>query len=226
VVKGTVQRRLLPASLLVALLVISGCVPSEERVPDSADLRDTWDLPGEPGDSTLAAGKRAFTACASCHLADSGGRPDGAIPRLAGQKASVLEARLRALRDGSTDLPVMTPFARALTEAETRQVAAYLSSLPRPEQVGVGSGLQLERGAAIERSLCVACHAADAPGEVALKAPRLCGQHASYLLRRLNEIADTDPPTLDPTMRSIVVSLSPEDRMAVSDHYSRRRCDP
>jgi len=223
--KGTVQRDLLPASVLVALLVVSGCVPSEERVPDSIDLRDPWTLPGEPADANLAAGKRVFAACASCHLADAGGRPDGTIPRLAGQEASVLEARLRALRDGSVDLPVMTPFARALTEAETRQVAGYLSSLPRPEWVGIGSGRQLEHGAAIDRSLCAGCHATGAPGQAALNAPRLCGQHATYLVRRLNEIADTDPRTPDPTMRSIASSLSSEDRMAVSDHLSRQRCD-
>jgi len=220
-----VQRDLLPASLLFALLVLSGCVPSEERVPDSADLRDPWSLPGEPADELLAAGKRVFTSCASCHLADAGGRPDGTIPRLAGQTASVLERRLRALYDGSVDLPVMTPFARALTEPEIRQVAAYLSSLPRPERVGVGPGRQVERGAAVYQMFCLGCHATDALGQAALNAPRLCGQHAGYLLRRLNQIAGTDPRTVDRNMRAIAGSLSPEDLSAVSDHLSRRRCD-
>jgi cytochrome c553 len=206
--------------------VLSGCVPSEERVPDSAELRDPWALPGEPADPTHAAGKQVFVSCASCHLADAGGRPDGTIPRLAGQTASVLEGRLRALRDGSVDLPVMTPFARALTEAELRQVAAYLSSLPRPERVGVGSGRQSERGAAIYRTYCLACHAADGIGQAALNAPRLCGQHAPYLKRRLNEItAGADPRKMDPTMRAIVATLSPEDLRAVSDYLSRRRCN-
>jgi cytochrome c553 len=220
-----VPRDFLPASLLVALLVFFGCVPSEERVPDSADLRDPWELPGEPADPFLAVGKRVFAACASCHFADASGRPDGTIPRLAGQRASVLESRLRALSDGSVDLPVMTPFARALTETEIERVAAYLASLPRPERVGVGSGRQLERGAAVEQSLCVACHADGAPGQAALKAPRLCGQHAAYLRRRLKEIAGADPRAVDPAMRAIAVSLSSADVSAVTDHLSRQRCD-
>jgi cytochrome c553 len=220
-----VQRDLLPASLLFALLVLSACVRSEERVPDSADLRDPWALPGEPGDPTHAAGKQVFASCASCHLADAGGRADGTIPRLAGQTATDLERRLRALLDGSVDLPVMTPFARALTELEIHQVAAYLSSLPQPERVGVGSGRRIERGAAVYRSFCAGCHATDGIGQAALNAPRLCGQHEAYLLRRLHEIAGTDPRAVDPNMRAIIGALSPEDLSAVSDHLSRRSCD-
>lgn len=214
------------ASLLFAILLLSACVRSEERAPDSADLRDPWALAAEPSDPLHAAGKRVFEACASCHLADAGGRADGTIPRLAGQNAAVLERRLQALADGSVDLPVMTPFARALTQPEIRQVSAYLSSLPRPERVGVGSGEQAPRGAAVYAAFCLGCHARDGLGQPALKAPRLCGQHAGYLLRRLDEIvAGTDPRAADPNMRAIVLALSPGDRRAVSDHLARRSCE-
>jgi cytochrome c553 len=213
------------ASQLAVVLVLAACGGSEERGPDSADLRDPWALPATPGDASLALGKQIFASCASCHLADAGGRTDGTIPRLAGQAASTLERRLRALSDGSVYLPVMTPFARALTEPEIRHVSAYLSSLPRPAQVGIGSGRQLARGLAIYGDRCGVCHAENGSGAPSLNAPRLCGQHEAYLLRRLNEMAGTDPRGADPAMSAIAAALSPEDRRAVSDHLARLRCD-
>lgn len=215
----------LPASLIFAGLLLSACFGSEERGPDSADLRDPWAVGAVPSDPDRAAGKQVFSGCASCHLADAGGRVDGTIPRLAGQPAALLEQRLQALSDGSIQLPVMTPFARALSESEIRQVSEYLAGLPRPERVGVGSGLEITRGAEIHAESCLACHAADGMGQPALNAPRLCGQHAAYLLRRLNEMAGGDPRGADPAMTAIASGLSLEDRRAVSDYLSRGRCE-
>jgi len=176
-------------------------------------------------DPILSAGQQVFASCASCHLADAGGRPDGSIPRLAGQTSSILERRLRPLADGSVDLPVMTPFARALTDAEIREVAAYLASLPRPEQVGLGSGEQLERGVEIYAGLCLACHADKGMGQAILNAPRLCGQHEAYLARRMEEMIGGSTRPGDPAMKVIAAALSSEDRLAVSDYLARSRCD-
>ncbi len=212
-------------NLLFAALALSACVESEERVPDSADLRDPWVIPAIPRNSTHEAGRQVFASCASCHLADAGGRPDGTIPRLAGQQTIILERRLQALRDGSRDLPVMTPFARALTNVETHQVAAYLSSLPRPQYVGLGPGTELERGASIYRQLCQSCHGTDARGQPELNAPRLCGQHEPYMERRLREMTDPSLSPVDAAMRAIAAVLSPADRRAVSDYLARLRCD-
>ncbi len=166
------------AWLVLLALALSACVASEERKPDSADLRDPWSLATVPSDRELAAGQRVFEFCASCHLADGSGRADGTIPRLAGQRASILEGRLRGLRDGSIDLPVMTPFARALSDTELRQVSAYLAALPTPESSKPDTGgnhvsAESERGAQLYGALCLGCHAADALGQPAQNAPRL-----------------------------------------------------
>jgi cytochrome c553 len=214
-----------PVCMLFLALLISACVESEDRRPDLADLRDPWTLPGVPTDPVLAAGQQIFSSCASCHLADASGRPDGTIPRLAGQNAIILERRLRALLDDSVSLPVMTPFARSLAPDEIRQVSAYLASLPRPAQVGVGSGQQLERGAEIYEQLCLSCHAANGIGQFELNAPRLCGQHAAYSLRRLDEIAGSSARESDPAMASIAAVLALQDRRAVSDYLARLECD-
>jgi len=216
------------ASLLLAILLLSACVAADERERDAANLRDPWSVATVPSDPTRAAGQQVFDSCASCHLADAGGRADGTIPRLAGQQAAILERRLRGLGDGSIDLPVMTPFARALTNTEIRQVSAYLSSLPRPEQIGVGRGGASEHGAALYAGLCLSCHAADAVGQPALNAPRLCGQHEAYLLRRLDEMANANAPKarlVDPAMGVIAAALPVDDRRAVSHYLAELECD-
>ncbi len=217
------------AWLVSLVVVLSACVASEDRKPDSADLRNPWSLATIPNDPALAAGQRVFEFCASCHLADGSGRADGTIPRLAGQRASILEGRLRGLRDGSIDLPVMTPFARALSDTEIRQVSAYLASLPTPESPkldasGKSASAERERGALLYGAFCLGCHAADALGQPALNAPRLCGQHEAYLLRRLDETTSPNPRSLDPAMKAIVAILPPEDLRAISAHLSRREC--
>jgi cytochrome c553 len=231
--KESVRSAQFPARLLTAFLMLSACVDPEERASESADLRDPWTLPTPVNDPTRAAGKQVFASCASCHLADASGRADGTIPRLAGQPAAILERRLRVLADGSDDLPVMTPFARALTELERRQVAAYLASLPRPTRVslpeleppGFDSGPEAGRGAAIYAERCHACHAIDGMGQPTLNAPRLCGQHEAYVLRRLREMAGTGARAGDPAMNAVAAALSADDRRAVSEHLARLRCE-
>lgn len=219
------HRTVLLFGLLLLNLLVSGCVDAEDRQPDLTNLRDPWTLPIAPTDPILAAGQQVFNSCASCHLADAGGRPDGTIPRLAGQNAVILERRLRALLDDSADLAVMTPFARALTLEEIGQVSAYLSSLATPAQVGFGSGDQLERGAEVYAELCLNCHAMDGVGQSELNAPRLCGQHAAYSLRRLDHFSDPGPLVVDPAMSAVAAALAPRDRRAVSDYLSRLECD-
>ena len=213
------------ACLILMVLLSLGCVEPEDRHSDEADLRDPWTLPIKKTDPLFAAGQAVFSSCASCHLADAGGRPDGTIPRLAGQQATILERRLWDLFEDSADLPVMTPFARALTPEEISQVSAYLSALPRPAKVGLGSGKRLERGAEVYGELCVHCHAADGIGQSELNAPRLCGQHAAYSLRRLDEMTNGGRRNSDPAMSAIASVLNSQDRRAVSDYLARLECD-
>ncbi len=214
--------------LIAALLVLVACVQSDERHSDSADLRDPWSLAAVPGDRVRAAGRQIYASCASCHLADGAGRSDGTIPRLAGQQAAFLERRLGDLADGTIDLPVMTPFARALSGAEIHQVSAYLSSLPQPKWIDVDRGRRSEHGESRYAELCQSCHGPDALGLPALNTPRLCGQHEAYLLRRLNEMANPNGPTrrgVDPAMQVVATNLPTEDRRAVSQHLAGLECD-
>jgi len=62
-------------------------------------------------------------------------------------------------------------------------------------------------------------------GQHRLSAPRLCGQHAAYILRRMNEMVGLDSRRGDATMNAVAAALTSIDRRAVSDHLARMRCE-
>lgn len=213
VVSGVCSALLLGAVLLVTV----GTVRPPERGADA------WAAPDAA--SAASPGAVAFESCASCHLADGAGRPDGSIPRLAGQRAAILEHKLRALAAGEVQLPVMVGFARALEDREIPAIAAHLASLPSPA-AGHGSGEALAFGAGRYATFCQACHGPQAQGNDALLAPRLCGQHAGYLARRMDEIEANLRGDADPAMRALINALPPSDRRILADYLSREPCPP
>lgn len=202
--------------LLVALL--AGCREQIESGPPLVELpADPWVV----ANASDTEGASLFASCASCHMADGSGRPDGTIPRLAGQREEILIQKLEKLRRGETFLPVMVPFARSLTDDEVRAVARYASQLGSAT-AEAGSGGTAETF----RSLCAACHGAGAEGNDGLHAPRLCGQHAAYLLRRMAEGAANARGDADPAMAAIVASLSRKQRQAIAAWLAGGACAP
>ena len=63
-------------------------------------------------------------------------------------------------------------------------------------------------------------------GNLALHAPRLCGQHYGYILRRVAEVADRQRADSDAGMAAVVAALASEDLSAVADQLSRMNCEP
>lgn len=88
----------------------------------------------------LAAGQAAFEkfACASCHGADAKTSVMPSYPILAGQHADYLLHALRAYQRGATGSTqvnarsnaVMTAMVAQLSDADMRNIAAWLASLP------------------------------------------------------------------------------------------------
>lgn len=78
-----------------------------------------------------AAGKALFAGqCASCHGANAEGQ--GMFPKLAGQSAADITAKLNAYKAGEQVGPMtsmMAPMATGLSDADIANVAAYVSSL-------------------------------------------------------------------------------------------------
>lgn len=188
--------------LLVALSGLAAVVWLMARGPSAAQAARI----AEVLEDTRPAGEpAAYAHCASCHLHDGSGRPDGSIPRLTGQRRVVLENKLYRLRAGTMRLPVMDPYARTLLPSEVGEIAIYLSQLPEIEIApSAASDEERARGAALYAQHCISCHGPHGEGDDGVLASRLCGQYGGYLQRRLEEAAEGKRGTTDAIMQGVV----------------------
>jgi len=76
----------------------------------------------------IAAGKAKTAMCAGCHGA-KGISMAPMNPNLAGQKDAYLAAQLKAFRAGTRVNATMNPMAKALSDADIANIAAYYASL-------------------------------------------------------------------------------------------------
>lgn len=189
------------AVALLAWLAARG--PTEAQSKRIAAVLEDPAPPGEPA---------AYSPCASCHLHDGSGRPDGSIPQLNAQRRAVLENKLHRLRLGTLHIPVMDPFARAMSAAEVSEVARYLSELPLTE-VSAAELTSAERASAASTfaTQCAACHGLYGEGNDGVMASRLCGQYAGYLERRLDEFRSRARGAADAIMQGIVDTVPHEE---------------
>jgi len=128
------------------LLVLSACGDNPEPASMTPQASAIAQPPAEaaptvsdpPGQAAAGAnapalniGKIKYASnCLGCHGRDGAGQ--GVFPKLAGKPAAELAARLRDYRAGKTVGPqsaTMTPFAKALTDAEIDALAGYLAGL-------------------------------------------------------------------------------------------------
>ena len=196
---------------VMALIVLAGVgsatwlmtrQPSVAQAARIAAVLESTAPPGEPA---------AFAHCASCHLHDGSGRPDGSIPRLTGQRRSVLENKLYRLRAGILRMPVMDPFARTLVPSEIAQIAEYLSDLPAAAAPSDATEEERAHGASLYAEHCASCHGANGEGQDGLFASRLCGQYAGYLNRRLAEVAAGTRGDADAVMQDAIDAVPVDD---------------
>lgn len=80
------------------------------------------------GAGDAAAGQAKSAMCAACHGAN-GVSINPMWPNLAGQKDAYLSKQIKAFRDGARNDPMMAPIAKALSDADADNLAAYYSSL-------------------------------------------------------------------------------------------------
>ncbi len=174
---------------------------------------------------------RGAPACISCHGPQLQGNAAMAAPRLAGQSAAYVVAQLDAFAGGARKNPIMLPVATALSPAERRSLAEYVSGLaagaavPAPVPVaGVALGAALATHGRWSSGLptCDQCHG---PGGVGVGSafPPLAGQPAVYQVNQLHAWQQgTRPPGPLGLMSTIAGKLSEADIQAVSAYYQSR----
>jgi cytochrome c553 len=176
-----------------------------------------------------ARGKDAFRGCQGCHRRDGAGRPDGNYPRLAGQHAVVIVKQVTDTRAGVRRNPKMDPFAtdHAVSLQEIADIAAYLSALRGPVEVGLGPADIAPAGATLYTKLgCADCHGAAGQGNDTKIYPVVAGQHYPYLVREMEHVRDGQRGNSHPDMVKTLKGRSAADLQALASHMSRLPSPP
>lgn len=166
------------------------------------------------------------TACIACHGANGEGNASAGYPRLAGLGAAYLAKQLHNYQSGSRQNPVMQPFARAMSDSEIRNVAAYYASLDPKAGSSTTTGNQAGQQLAVRGDwdntvpACISCHGPGGRG-IDPAFPALAGQHASYITSQLqawrNGKRHNDENDL---MKVVAERLSPAQIDAVADYFA------
>lgn len=172
------------------------------------------------GDRTAGRQKHA-ASCAGCHGANAISESDS-WPNLAGQNAAYLVRILGAYKSGAQADPMMSPIAKALSDADIQDLAAYFGGLICPAEKKPAPAGDIESGKALSKN-CAACH-----GETGVASnpawPRLAGQKAVYLANTLK--AFRGGLRKDPMMASVVRGLSDADIGSLAAFYAAQSCTP
>lgn len=147
----------------------------------------------EPAANTAARAEARFTQCSPCHGEQGEGNHAQLAPPIAGLPAWYVEAQLLKYKQDIRgnhfdDLPGlrMRPMAWALEDAEVKEMASYVSTLPTPGPQAASIDGYAPRGAQAF-AVCTACHLADGSGQQALNAPPIAGQADWYVYEQLKK---------------------------------------
>ena len=200
-------------SLLVALLAISATASAAPKIDPAKGASLFTD-----GDAA-----RGLPACVSCHGA--GGNSTITVnPKLAGQHEAYLYKQLVNFTTADRNQPVMTTYAKMLTDEEKHNIAAWLVTQKQNPGAAknkdtVELGKKIYRGGIAEKSVpaCASCHGASGAG-IPVQYPRLAGQHQDYAFTELGLFKSGARKSVE--MEAIAKRMSDEEMKAVSDYVA------
>lgn len=167
---------------------------------------------------------RNIVACISCHGA-AGNSSIAQNPKLAAQHEAYLHKQLVDFTGTTRNNAIMTGFAKALSDEDMRNIAAYLSvQKPSPGAAKnidtVGIGKKIFRAGIAEANIpaCAGCHSPNGAGNPG-QFPRIGGQHQDYTEAQLISYrAGTRSNSAQ--MTAITKRMSDAEIKAVADYVS------
>jgi cytochrome c553 len=208
-------------SLLVATLALSGAVFAAEA-PAAAPVK----ADAAKGEALFTNGDaaRSIPACASCHGA-GGNSTINTNPKLSAQHESYIYKQLVDFTTPNRNNPVMSPIAKALTEEDKRNIAAYVSAQQSKPNAArsketLDLGKKIYRGGIAERGVaaCASCHGANGAG-IPVQYPRLAAQQADYTVAQLQGFkAGARKNSIQ--MTALAKRMSDEEMKAVADYIA------
>jgi cytochrome c553 len=212
-------KSLLVATLAVTNVTAAGAAEAQQPAkPDAAKGATLYDS----GDTA-----RGLPACLSCHGAN-GNSTIAANPKLSNQIDAYTHKQLVDFTTPNRAHPVMTTYAKMLTDEEKRNVAAYLAV----QKVKPGAaknkdtielGRKIYRGGIAEKGVaaCASCHGAAGAG-IPVQYPRLAGQQQDYTVTQLVNFR-TGARKNSPQMSTLAQRLSDDEMKAVADYIAGLR---
>jgi cytochrome c553 len=206
-------------SLVVASLAVSGfasaAAPAPAAKADPAKGATLYDS----GDAA-----KGVPACASCHGA-AGNSTIATNPKLGGQAEAYIYKQLVDFTTPQRNQPIMTTYAKALSDEDKKNLAAYLAA----QKPGTGAarnkdtvelGRKIYRGGIAEKGVaaCASCHGATGGG-IPNKYPRLAGQNQDYSVAQL-EAFKSGARNNSVEMTALAKRLSTDEMKAVADYVA------
>ena len=177
-------------------------------------------------DTHLEHGRSLFIAqCASCHGRTGYGDSSRSIPALAGQRFTYIVRQLANFSGDERENDTMhhVVVRPNMREAQSwADVAAYVSRLAVNPGAETGDGAYLGLGRDIFREQCASCHQPDAGGDQDGLVPALKGQHYSYLLGQLRQLAADRRHNVDEDLLRFIQALDEPEKQGVADYLSRQ----
>ena len=171
-------------SLLVATLAVSGIAAAADK-PAATPKADV-----AKGATLYDNGSGSVPACVSCHGA-AGNSTIAANPKLAAQMEAYVYKQLIDYTTPNRVNPIMSAYAKMLTDEDKRNVAAYLAVQSAKQGAArnkdsVELGRKIYRGGIVATGVaaCASCHGANGNG-IPAQFPRLAGQHQDYTVAQL-----------------------------------------
>lgn len=209
------------SSMFIAMMVLAGAAGAADAPHASAAKVDP-----AKGATLYADGDnaRGLPACVSCHGA-AGNSTIAANPKLAGQPQEYLYKQLVDFTHPQRTQPIMTTYAKMLTDEEKKNIAAYLAAqVSKPgaakNRDTIDLGKKIYRGGIAEKSVpaCASCHGPAGSGNPS-KYPRIGGQHQDYTIAQLGSFKGHGRQN-SAEMTTIAQRMSDDEIKAVADYVA------
>jgi cytochrome c553 len=173
---------------------------------------------------TTGDASRNIPACVSCHGA-AGNSTIVQNPKLAAQHAAYTYKQLVNFKTPERNNAIMSPIAKALTEEEMKNIAAYLDRQTQKPGAArnkdiVQLGKQIYRAGIAEKNVpaCAGCHSPNGAG-IPAQFARLAGQHQDYTVAQLTGFRSGARKN-SMQMTAIAKRLSDDEIKAVADYIA------
>ncbi len=209
-------------TMLVALLAVAATASADDKKPAPAAPPKIDPAKGATlyidGDAA-----RGLPACVSCHGA--GGNSTITVnPKLAGQHEGYLYKQLVNFTTADRNQPVMTTYAKMLSDEDKHNLAAWLVTQKHNPGAAknkdtIELGKKIYRGGIAEKNVpaCASCHGATGAG-IPVQYPRIAGQHQDYTVAQLGLFKAGTRKSLE--MAPISKRMSDEEMKAVADYVA------